>query len=150
MRGGNRCGTSTGFLKSTFRCCTSRAGTTMRRSARRRTSPACAPRGGRRSGGPWGHQVTAGRTLGELDFGHDAVIDLDAAMTGFLDEVVRGRPPAEPSPPVRIFLMGANRWVALAGWPPPTSAERVLHLDSAGNANSRYGDGRLRDGPGSS
>jgi uncharacterized protein len=100
--------------------------------------------------GPWGHQVNAGRTLGELDFGHDAVIDLDAAMTGFLDEVVRGRPPAEPSPPVRIFLMGANRWVDLAGWPPPTSAERVLHLDSAGNANSRYGDGRLRDGPGSS
>ena len=58
--------------------------------------------------GPWGHQVNAGRTLGEIDFGHDAVIDLTAAMTGFLDEMVRGRTPAKPSPPVRIFLMGAN------------------------------------------
>jgi len=93
--------------------------------------------------GPWGHQVNAGRTLGELDFGHDSVIDLDAAMTGFLDEMLRGRRPAEPSPPARIFLMAANRWLDLAGWPPPGSAELAWHLDSDGHANSRYGDGRL-------
>ena len=97
--------------------------------------------------GPWGHQVNAGRTLGEVDFGPDAVIDLDAAMTGFLDEMVRGRRAAEPSPPARIFLMGANRWLDVAEWPPPGSAELALHLDSDGRANSRYGDGRLHDGP---
>ena len=28
--------------------------------------------------GPWGHQVNAGRQFGELDFGHDSVIDLEA------------------------------------------------------------------------
>ncbi len=100
--------------------------------------------------GPWGHRVNAGRTLGELDFGHDAVIDMDAAMTGFLDEMVRGRRPAEPSPPARIFLMAANQWLDLAGWPPPGSAELALHLESAGHANSRYGDGRLHDSPASS
>jgi hypothetical protein len=97
--------------------------------------------------GPWGHQVNASRTLGEVDFGPDAVIDLDAAMTGFLDEMVRGRRAAEPSPPARIFLMGANRWLDVAEWPPPGSAELALHLDSDGGANSRYGDGRLHDGP---
>ena len=64
--------------------------------------------------GPWGHQVNAGRRLGELDFGHDSVLDLDAAMTGFLDEMVRGRPPAEPPAPVRMFLMGANVWLDAA------------------------------------
>jgi uncharacterized protein len=31
--------------------------------------------------GPWGHQVNSSTRLGELDFGHDAVIDMDAAMT---------------------------------------------------------------------
>ena len=99
--------------------------------------------------GPWGHQVNAGSRLGELDFGADSVIDLDAAMTDFLDEMVRGRQPAAPSPPVRIFLMGANRWLALSGWPAPGSTETAWHLDSDGHANSGYGDGRLRESPAS-
>ncbi|MGZ4255104.1 MAG: CocE/NonD family hydrolase [Solirubrobacteraceae bacterium] len=97
--------------------------------------------------GPWGHQVNAGSTLGELDFGHDAVIDMDAAMTSFLDEMMRGQAPANPSSPARIFLMAANQWLDLDGWPAPESAELAWHLDSDGHANSRYGDGRLRDEP---
>ncbi|MGN6868070.1 MAG: CocE/NonD family hydrolase [Solirubrobacteraceae bacterium] len=97
--------------------------------------------------GPWGHQVNAATTLGEVDFGHDGVIDLDAAMTGFLDEVVRDSPPPEPLPPARIFLMAANEWLDLDEWPAPGSAEVAWYLDSDGHANSSYGDGRLGDGP---
>jgi uncharacterized protein len=96
--------------------------------------------------GPWGHQVNSGSTIGEIDFGPGAVIDLPAAMTAFLDEMVRDRKPAEPPPPARIFLMGANQWLDLAGWPAPGSSEAAWHLDSDGHANSRYGDGRLRAG----
>ena len=97
--------------------------------------------------GPWGHQVNAGRALGELDFGHDSVIDLDATMMSFLDETVRGRPPADPIAPVRIFLMGANEWLDLESWPPPGSEDRSFYLDSGGRANSRFGDGRLIETP---
>lgn len=93
--------------------------------------------------GPWGHQVNAGRRLGEVDFGHRAVVDLEGLMTGFLDEMVRGQAPTEPTPPVRIFLMGANEWLDLAAWPPPAAIERSWYLDSDGHANSRFGDGRL-------
>jgi putative CocE/NonD family hydrolase len=85
--------------------------------------------------------------LGELDFGHDAVIDLNAAMTGFLDEMVRHRAPAEPPPPVRIFLMAANEWLELEDWPAPGHTETTWYLESDGHANSRYGDGRLRADP---
>jgi hypothetical protein len=95
--------------------------------------------------GPWGHRVNTSRTIGEIDFGHSALIDLEGAMTAFLDELVRDRPPAEPPAPARIFLMVANQWLDLAGWPPPGSSERTWHLDSDGHANSRYGDGRLRE-----
>ena len=42
--------------------------------------------------------------------------------------------------------MAANEWIDLDGWPAPGSTELALHLDSDGRANSRYGDGRLRDG----
>jgi uncharacterized protein len=100
-------------------------------------------RGQRLLMGPWGHQVNTTNTLGELDFGHDAVIDLDAAMAGFLDEMLRDRPPAELPPPVRIFLMAANQWLDLDEWPPPGSTELAWYLDSEGHANSSYGDGRL-------
>jgi putative CocE/NonD family hydrolase len=98
--------------------------------------------------GPWGHQVNAGTTLGEIDFGHDSVIDLDGAMTSFLDEMVRGQPPERSPAPVRVFVMAANQWLDLAGWPAPGSAEQPWYLDSEGGANSSYGDGRLRDSPG--
>jgi uncharacterized protein len=97
--------------------------------------------------GPWGHQVNAGTMLGELDFGHESMVNLPLVMTSFLDEMVRDRPPPEPTPPARIFLMAANEWLDLDGWPPPGSAEQAWHLDSDGHANSRYGDGRLSDAP---
>jgi putative CocE/NonD family hydrolase len=90
-----------------------------------------------------------GPSHGEVAFGRDAVIDLDAAMTGFLDEMVRGRRPDDAPAPARIFLMAANEWLDLARWPAPGSVELAWHLDSDGHANSRYGDGRLRDGPAS-
>ena len=97
--------------------------------------------------GPWGHQVNAGRRLGELDFGHSSVIDLDSAMTDFLDQMVRGRPPADPPKPVRAFLMGADEWLDLESWPPPGAEEASLYLDGDGRANSRFGDGRLTATP---
>ncbi len=100
--------------------------------------------------GPWGHQVNADRRLGELDFGHHSVLDLDALMTGFLDEMVRGREPTgegSASSPVRLFLMGANQWLDLDGWPPPGIEPRNWYLDSGGHANSCFGDGRLIDAP---
>jgi hypothetical protein len=93
--------------------------------------------------GPWGHQVNSDRKLGEVDFGHDSVVDLYAVMNGFLDETVRDRAPAAPTAPARVFLMGANEWLDLTAWPPPGSVERSWHLDSDGGATSRFGDGRL-------
>jgi uncharacterized protein len=98
--------------------------------------------------GPWGHRVNTTRRLGEVDFGPDALIDLDAARVAFLDEHLRGRLPARAAAPVRIFVMGAGEWRDHDVWPPAGTRELALHLDSGGRANSRFGDGRLlADGP---
>jgi putative CocE/NonD family hydrolase len=97
--------------------------------------------------GPWGHAVNTTRKLGEVDFGPDAVIDLDAYVLAFLDEHVRGIAP-EPAPePVRIFVMGAGQWRDEATWPPASAGTHVFHLASGGRANSRFGDGRLQAEP---
>jgi putative CocE/NonD family hydrolase len=98
--------------------------------------------------GPWGHQVNAGRQLGELDFGQGSVLDLEAVMTGFLDETLRGTASTGHGA-ARVFLMGADRWLDLNGWPPPGGQRRAWYLDSDGHANSRFGDGRLGEAPSS-
>jgi putative CocE/NonD family hydrolase len=94
--------------------------------------------------GPWGHRVNSSRQLGEVDFGPEALIDLDRELVAFLDRHVRDMPPARPEPPVRIFVMGAGEWRGLPSWPPPGAATLALYLDSDGHANSRFGDGRLQ------
>jgi uncharacterized protein len=97
--------------------------------------------------GPWGHAVNTTRKLGEIDFGPDAVIDLDAYVLAFLDEHVRGIAPEQAPAPVRIFVMGAGQWRDEATWPPASAGRHVFHLASDGRANSRFGDGRLQAEP---
>jgi uncharacterized protein len=94
--------------------------------------------------GPWGHAVNTTRTLGEVDFGPGALIDLDACVLAFLDEHVRGIAPQPRPAPVRIFVMGAGEWRDEQAWPPAGAGSAVFHLSSGGHANSRFGDGRLR------
>ncbi|MGO9780977.1 MAG: CocE/NonD family hydrolase [Streptosporangiaceae bacterium] len=93
--------------------------------------------------GPWGHRVNSSRTIGEVDFGPEALIDLDGAILGFLDEHVRGAAPRPAPAPVRIFVMGAGEWRDEQSWPPGKAAPAVFHFSSGGRANSRFGDGRL-------
>jgi uncharacterized protein len=93
--------------------------------------------------GAWGHQVNSVRKLGEVDFGPDALIDLDARLLAFLDEHVKGIKPESPRAPVRIFVMGADEWRDAQAWPPGGAPATVLHFSSGGQANSRFGDGRL-------
>ena len=96
--------------------------------------------------GPWGHSVNASRTVGDVDFGPHAVIDLNSHILRFLDEHLRSGPPTGPAP-VRLFLMGADEWRDEATWPPGDTVETVHHLHSGGQANSRYGDGSLNEVP---
>ncbi|HEU5033252.1 MAG TPA: CocE/NonD family hydrolase [Mycobacteriales bacterium] len=100
-------------------------------------------RGQRLLMGPWGHAVNTTRTLGEVDFGPGALIDLDAYLLAFLDEHLKGEQPDPAPAPVRIFVLGANEWRDEQQWPPSSAASHVFHLSSGGRANSRYGDGRL-------
>ena len=97
--------------------------------------------------GPWGHAVNTTRTLGDIDFGPTALIDLDGTVLAFLDEHLLGKTPKVPAPPVRIFVMGANEWRDADAWPPPDVTPLELYLSSGGRANSLHGDGRLASQP---
>jgi len=85
--------------------------------------------------GPWGHinALEGGdtqRRYGDWDFGPDACAPLIKRELRFLDHFVAGKDNGfDREAPVRIFLVGANRWLDLPDWPPPATT-RTLHLDT--------------------
>jgi len=87
--------------------------------------------------GPWTHG-DFGSTLGELDFGIgssgmflDYSGDLTDAHLQWFDATLKGDENAlEGKPPVRVFVMGENRWRGYEDWPPPGSREETWHLRS--------------------
>jgi putative CocE/NonD family hydrolase len=73
--------------------------------------------------GPWGHYMPrtvvngAGR-LGEMDFGLDALTDLDAVQLGWFDRWLKNEDHAwRYKTPVRLFLLGRNAWQDAPDWP---------------------------------
>ncbi len=97
--------------------------------------------------GPWIHSLgergTASRT-GDVDFGPAALIDLRAEELRWFDYRLRGIDNGiGKEPPVRVFVMGANRWRTADDWPIPGTRYVEHYLRSGGRANSLFGDGRL-------
>ena len=101
-----------------------------------------ARRGQRLLMGPWGHAYNTTEKLGEVDFGREALIDFDGQTADWLDAVL-GRGGALPEAPVRIFVMGENRWRDEMEWPLARTTFVAYFLHSGGSAHSRYGDGVL-------
>jgi uncharacterized protein len=94
--------------------------------------------------GPWGHQVNTQQKLGEVDFGPEALIDLRGEELAWFDFWLKDRrdePVAKP--PVRIFVMGENKWRDEQEWPLARTRWTKYYLHSGGRANSRFGDGWL-------
>lgn len=79
--------------------------------------------------GPWVHGVGATRRsrAGDRDFGPDAAIDYDGVVLDWLDRFVRSNSDTADRP-LRVFVMGSNRWRKLAGWPPPGVRPDTLRL----------------------
>lgn len=67
--------------------------------------------------GPWHHMIGE-REVGEVDFGPDAVADMHEIERRFLDLWLRGIDDGlGAEPPLRIFVMGENRWRGEHEWP---------------------------------
>jgi putative CocE/NonD family hydrolase len=95
--------------------------------------------------GPWDHAGTRRpqQRLGCLDFGEQALYDIDGLHLRWFDHWLRGRDTGLlDEPRIRVFTMGVNRWQNLTQWPPPASPTR-FYLRSGGGANTAAGDGRL-------
>ena len=112
-----------------------------------------ARRGQRLLIGPWGHKNTGTtgtghRSYGDWDFGPEADYPVLAHELQFLDFHLRDEDNGLASQQaVKVFLMGANRWLELADWPAPEIQLQNWYLDSDGSANMRTGNGKLSPTP---
>jgi hypothetical protein len=91
--------------------------------------------------GPWPHNKAV--KLEGVDFGPDSDTPLRGIQMQWFDQFLKGKDtPLLSQAPVRVFVMGANRWRDAWKWPPPAHRER-FYLESRGHANTLTGDGRL-------
>jgi putative CocE/NonD family hydrolase len=91
-----------------------------------------------------GGHAGGGRKIGEVDFGPEAEFDLDEIMLRWYDHLLKGiANGVENEKPVKIFVMGENRWREEDDWPLARAHEIRYFLHSAGKANSLLGDGVL-------
>jgi putative CocE/NonD family hydrolase len=81
---------------------------------------------------------------GDVDFGPEAANPIDALQLAWFDHWLKGTDNgADHEAPVRVFVMGANRWREAADWPIPGTRFTKYYLRSLGEANTRFGNGRL-------
>jgi hypothetical protein len=83
--------------------------------------------------GPWVHgQIHLRDTkVGDLDAGAESLLGTERFIElaiGWFDCQLRDR--CTPEPPVRVFVLGENRWRDFDAWPPRESRRQTFYLDS--------------------
>jgi len=92
-----------------------------------------------------GGHAGSGRTIGTVDFGDAAAeyIENDTTLDWY-DYLFLGKQNQFASAdPVRIFVMGENKWRDEPAWPLERAKETRYFLHAAGTANGSAGDGSL-------
>jgi uncharacterized protein len=98
--------------------------------------------------GPWGHDFNSSTTHGDVDYGPDALMELDSLYLRWFDTWLKDKKVAwEKQPRVRVFVTGANQWRELSDWPDPKSEPLTFYLSSTGPANGAASVGKLLPAP---
>lgn len=91
--------------------------------------------------GPWAHNMLT--PFDHVNFGKDSIIPLRTEEFEWFDYWLRGKQPAAKHLPVKIFVMGIDRWREEDSWPPARAKSTKFYLASGGRANTLDGDGEL-------
>jgi putative CocE/NonD family hydrolase len=101
--------------------------------------------------GPWTHAgpTIKSTTIGDVDYGPAAGLDAHALQERWFDAWLRPgvRSDGFDGPPVRIFVMGDNKWRDELEWPLARAKPTAFYLHSGGSANTAAGNGSLSLAP---
>lgn len=95
--------------------------------------------------GSWEHAGYEARKIGDIDFGSEAVIDRKALFLKWYDCFLQNKNCGEIAkiPPVKIFVLGENKWRDEQEWPPKRAQTTPFYFHSQGHANTSAGNGSL-------
>ena len=94
--------------------------------------------------GPWAHGGLGKRHYGNIDFGLQGGLDLNAEQIRWFDYWLKGKSNGfHKTASYRIFIMGDNRWRDEERWPPERIKKKSLFITSGNQANTPAGDGLL-------
>jgi uncharacterized protein len=96
--------------------------------------------------GPWTHArpTLQSTKIGGVDFGPEAGLDSQELMASWFAYWLQdGDGAIIEGAPVRIFIMGENRWRNEQEWPLARAHSTAYYLGSDGHANTGAGDGTL-------
>jgi hypothetical protein len=91
--------------------------------------------------GPWTHGVDATQrtSAGERNFGDSASIAYPSVVLDWMDRFLKpGSTDSDSASPVRVFVMGENRWHSFTTWPPAGLRPDTLYLHG-GASSARPG-----------
>ncbi len=94
-------------------------------------------------------RATENTIVGERSVG-DARLNYDSLFYGWYDHWLKGEDNngfLQNLPKVHYYTMGSNEWQTAETWPPPGVESTTFYLNSNGNANSLFGDGKLTTEP---
>jgi uncharacterized protein len=98
--------------------------------------------------GPWDHDFNSNSRYEDVDYGPDAIMELDSIYLRWFDTWLKDKKVAwEKQPRVRVFVTGANQWRELSDWPDPKSEPLTFYLSSTGPANGAASGGKLLQAP---
>jgi putative CocE/NonD family hydrolase len=89
--------------------------------------------------GPWVH-LPWGDRVGDANLGDAANLNTNEVLIRWFNQWLKDSPEFSFDARIRYFRLGINNWRGAHDWNEET---RTLYLHSAGEANSRKGDGRL-------
>ena len=89
-------------------------------------------------------RATENTIVGERSVG-DARLNYDAQIYSWFDFWLKGEQNdfKENTPRVQYYTMGSNKWQSSESWPPSNAKMETFFLQSGGEANSLFGDGKL-------
>ncbi len=89
-------------------------------------------------------RATENTIVGERNVG-DARLDYDGMIYGWFDYWLKEEKNGilEELPRVQYYTMGSNEWKTSETWPPENANMTTFYINSGGNANSLFGDGKL-------
>ena len=94
--------------------------------------------------GAWPHRLGETRKTGDVDFGAGAMYDLEQYEMKWFNYWLRGEDNGVlDDSPIKLFVMGVNRWRDESEWPLTRTDWQNWYLHSNGGANTVRGDGEL-------